>query len=115
MHEFSITREILDIILDTAGRNNARSVESVNIELGQLSTFDEESINFYFEILSRGTLAEGAKLIFKRMPAIAKCKKCDRDFELGDVFFSSCPLCGSTEYEVVSGDAVKVVNLNIED
>jgi len=81
LHELSITREILNIILDTAGRNNARSVESVNIELGQLSTFDEESISFYFEFLSKGTLAEGAKLIFKRMPAIAKCKKCGGDFE----------------------------------
>jgi hydrogenase nickel incorporation protein HypA/HybF len=115
LHELSITREILDIILDTAGRNNARSVESVNIELGQLSTFDEESIRFYFEFLSKGTFAEGAKLVFKRIPAVAKCKKCGKDFEPGDVFFSSCPLCGSTEYEVISGDTVKVVNMRIEE
>lgn len=115
MHELSITREILDIILDTAGRNNAKSVKSVSIELGQLSTFDEESISFYFEILSKDTIAEGAKLIFKRMSAVAKCKKCSRDFELEDIFFSRCLSCGSTEYEVVSGDMVKVVNLNIED
>jgi hydrogenase nickel incorporation protein HypA/HybF len=115
LHELSITKEILNIILDAAGRNNAKSVESINIELGQLSTFDEESIIFYFEFLSKGTLAEGAKLSFKRVPAIAKCKKCGREFEPGDVFFSSCPLCGSIEYEVVSGDAIKVVNLKIED
>ena len=115
MHELSITREILDVILDTAGRNNAKSVESVNIELGQLSTFDEESINFYFENLSMGTSAEGAKLIFKRMPATARCKKCSRDFELEDLFFSSCPFCGSTEYEVISGSEVKVVSISIEN
>ncbi len=115
MHELSITKEILDIVLDAAGRNNARSVKIVNIELGQLSTFDEESISFYFEFLSKDTTAQGAKLIFKRIPAAAKCKKCGSNFNLDDVFLSICPSCGSNEYEVISGDAVKVVNLNIED
>ena len=115
MHELAITKEILDIVLEYAGNNKAKSVESIDIELGQLSTFDEESIRFYFEYLSKDTVAEGAELIFNRIPANAQCKKCGRDFEPEELFFSRCPFCESTEYKIESGDTVKVLNFTIKE
>ena len=59
MHELALTHEIVDIVCKAA---NDRRVHKVTLEIGRLSCVMPEAIEFCFDVVARGTLAEGARL-----------------------------------------------------
>ena len=67
MHEMSITQGIIDLCLQHAG---GRRVNSLEVEIGELSSVVPEAIEFCFEACSRDTLLEGAELVIVRIPGI---------------------------------------------
>ncbi|MGC4056186.1 MAG: hydrogenase maturation nickel metallochaperone HypA [Paludibaculum sp.] len=91
MHELSITESILEIALRHAG---GRRVSSVHLVIGELSSFVDESIQLYWQELTRGTLAEEAVLQFAREPGELLCLDCGRQFPVRTQDFL-CPGCGS--------------------
>ncbi len=82
MHELPATQNILDIAVDEAKKAGASRITAINIVIGELSSFIDESIQMYFDIISEGTAAYGAKLIFKRIPAVFACRRCGAEFNL---------------------------------
>jgi len=65
MHELTITQTMLDIVLEQAKKASAKKVGAINLVIGELSGFVEESVRFYFDFLAKDTIAEGAALNFK--------------------------------------------------
>ncbi len=82
MHEFPAAQNILDIAVDEAKKAGASRITAINIVIGELSSFIDESIQMYFDIISEGTAAHGAKLVFKRIPAVFACRRCGSEFSL---------------------------------
>jgi hydrogenase nickel incorporation protein HypA/HybF len=68
MHEFAITQSILDLVLEEAKRIGAEEVEKINLVIGEMSGITEECVQFYFDFLSKETIAKRATLSFKRIP-----------------------------------------------
>ncbi len=64
MHEAGVTRQLLEVVIERATAAGARRVSAVHLELGDESDVAPESVNFYWPELSRGTPAEGARLLF---------------------------------------------------
>jgi len=62
MHELAVTESILEIATQTAKEHAATKVTDIYLRLGQLSSIVDESVQFYWDIISQGTLAEGAEL-----------------------------------------------------
>lgn len=92
MHELSITESILEIALRHAA---GRRVASVHLVIGELSSYVDESIQLFWEELTRGTLAEEAVLKFAREPGELLCVDCGRQFPVRTRDFV-CPHCQST-------------------
>ena len=69
MHEMAVTESILGIVVRHAQRAGARRVVGINLVIGDLTGFIDESIQFYFDFLSRETVAHGAELRFERVAA----------------------------------------------
>ncbi|MGD8998651.1 MAG: hydrogenase maturation nickel metallochaperone HypA, partial [Anaerolineae bacterium] len=67
MHELSVTESLLEIALRHAARAGAARITRLNIVVGELSSIVDESVQFYWDIVSRGTMAEGAELHFERV------------------------------------------------
>jgi len=113
MHELSITQSMLDIVLERAKESGARKVGAINLVIGELSGFVEESVRFYFDFLAKNTIAEGAALNFKPVSPRARCRSCDQPFELGELYWS-CPQCGGSDIEITAGKELFIESIDIE-
>jgi len=113
MHELSITQNLLDIALEQARLNSASRVTKIRVVAGAMHNLVDDSMRFCFEVISRGTFAEGAELIVDTVPAQAQCQACTRRFEL-QPFAWFCPQCGSREFDIVAGSELLVSEIEME-
>jgi hydrogenase nickel incorporation protein HypA/HybF len=114
MHEMAVTQSVLDIAVKHAQRAEASRITQINLVIGELSGVVDDSVQFYFDFLSRDTIAAGAKLVFERRPAVYRCRECATDFH-PDGFDWSCPACGELVFEVVSGREFRIESIEVED
>jgi len=113
MHELSITQNILNIVNEHAQRASAQRITIINLVVGELTGFVDDSIQFYFDMLSPGTLSEGAKLAIRRVPARIRCRACGEEFELRD-FNWVCPRCSAIGGDVLQGREFLVESIEVE-
>jgi hydrogenase nickel incorporation protein HypA/HybF len=113
VHEFAVTEGLLAIVQEEARKAGAEHVDEVHVTIGELSTFVDESIEFYFSELSRGTLAEGAQLFFNKLEAKAWCELCQLEFR-PDSAFIACPKCHSPVMELSQGQELFVDSIEIK-
>ena len=102
MHELGVTQSILEIALEHGQKAHARKIRSIHLVIGELSGIVEESVQFYFDFVSKGTMAEGAGLIFEKKPAILRCRSCGLEFSIARDSWV-CPACQTPGPEIVSG------------
>ena len=113
MHELSVTEKIVEIVLDHARKARAGRVVKINLIVGELTGFVGESIQLYFDILSKGTEAEKATLSISRIPAKARCQKCKNEFQPGGTDWF-CPVCSGPIEEVTGGREFYVESIEVE-
>ncbi len=113
MHELALTETLLRAALTHAEQAGARRLLAVNLSIGQLSEITPDSIQFYWEFISRGTLGEGARLNFEALPTVWRCDECEQTF-VAPLEPPTCPACNSREVRPQDGDAVQLVSLDIE-
>jgi hydrogenase nickel incorporation protein HypA/HybF len=116
MHELPITEDILKIILKHAQRNNVTRVVSVNLQIGKLSDLEDEWIQRYFDHLSKGTLAEGARLKIERMPIKMQCNACTQFYEIEMAGLENlvCPHCGGKDASLISGREYYIKDMEVQ-
>jgi hydrogenase nickel incorporation protein HypA/HybF len=113
VHELSITERMFKIVLDHAQQAGASKVKGINLNIGSMTGVVGDSIRFYMEIISKGTIAEGADLNINEMLATAKCRQCARDFKAGEDNWT-CPHCGSINIEITGGKELFVDSIEVE-
>ncbi|MBS1248990.1 MAG: Hydrogenase maturation factor HypA [Chloroflexi bacterium] len=114
MHELAITQRISEVAIRHAQENNATRVTDLYLVLGDLSSVVDDSVQFYWDIVTEGTLCEGATLHFKRIPAELRCKDCEHTYTLTNGKLSLCPQCESANIEVRQGKEFQLESINIE-
>jgi len=111
MHEMSITQGIIDICEKYAG---GRRVLSVDVEVGELSSVVPDAVEFCFEACSQGTLLEGARVNIIRLPGSGQCQDCGADTPL-TALFGACQCCGGYRVKVVSGEEMRVREIEVDE
>ena len=114
MHELAVTRSILDIALRHASRVGARRIVAINLVIGELTGSVDDSIQFYFDFLSKDTLSQGAQLNLQRIPARARCHACSAEYTPPDSRLWTCPGCGALGGEVIAGKEFYVASIEVE-
>lgn len=110
MHELSVTQGILDIALKNAGE---RKITQINLVIGQFSSIVDDSIQFYWDIISKDTVAETARLHFERIPGEMTCQQCGHAFRpAGETF--ECPSCSSPFVKITKGEEFQVESIDVE-
>ena len=82
------------------------------LEIGQLAGVEAEAMKFCFDAVTRGSLAEGAKLEIIATPGTAWCMNCSSTVVCCERF-GACPSCGSYQMQVTGGDEMRVKELEV--
>ena len=113
MHELAVTESLLNTACDYAKKNNAQKVVSLNLIIGELSNIISDSVQFYWDIISKNTICEQSVLIFNNVSAKFICQSCKNDFKI-DGELIPCPECGSMDIRTSQGDEFLLESIDIE-
>jgi hydrogenase nickel incorporation protein HypA/HybF len=120
VHEISIAGAIIDSVLDSAKKHEAKKVEEIIIEVGGLTALNPDQLKFIFEIITKGTVAEGAKYDIQVVKPLISCKKCSyrgniEFFEKLHFFLPvmKCPDCEDTDVDIIAGRECCVKKIRI--
>ena len=111
MHEMSIASAVVQTAI---GHAAGRKVSVVTVRAGHLRQVVPSSLEFYFEIVARETVVEGARLDLETIPARLRCQGCDHEWDVQSPAFR-CPECLSSEVTVLCGDELEVESIEVED
>jgi hydrogenase nickel incorporation protein HypA/HybF len=121
VHEFSIASAVSDTAIRHAG---GRQVMQVNLRVGALRQVVPSSLDFYFAIVTRDTLCDGARLEQEPVSALLRCGDCGEEWdpapppaeeEGGPLLVPSfrCPCCRQGGASVVRGEELEVESIEV--
>ncbi|MDR0569895.1 MAG: hydrogenase maturation nickel metallochaperone HypA [Clostridiales Family XIII bacterium] len=93
MHELPLTENIIRLAEKHGRESRASKVESIVLVVGEQSGFIGESIQMYFDALSKGGMCEGAVLEIKPVAPKLRCASCGALFRRQPFSFA-CGECG---------------------
>lgn len=112
MHELSLCESLLEIIEEQAKIQHYHRVRQVWIEVGRFAGVECDALRFGFDVVMRGSLAEGATLSIIELPGRGWCFKCGEEVLLEDDF-EACPRCGGV-LQITGGREFRVKELEVE-
>ena len=113
MHELSITQNIIKISSEEAEKHKASKVKEIRIKVGELSGLIPDSIQYYFNIASKGTLVEGALLKIDKIPIAIRCSECGYEGELEAKEYT-CKKCKSYNVKIIQGNEFLIDSLEVD-
>ena len=113
MHEMSLCEGVLQVLQNEAKTQGFTKVLAVWLEIGDLSSVEPEAMLFSFDVVTRNSLADGAKLKIINVPGSAWCMQCAKTVTVKQRF-DECPDCGSYQLQVTGGDEMKIKELEVE-
>ena len=113
MHELALTKSLIDLVEREAKNQGFTRALEIRMKLGEYSGVIPGYILDLFPEASRGTAAEGAKLLFEQIPGRFRCAGCGYE---GAVERKSacCPRCGSVGLRMITGREFYVESLKVE-
>lgn len=111
MHELSLSSAIVNTVTKHA---DGRPVTLVSLRLGALRQVVPDTLEFYFEVVARGTICEGARLEHELIAARLRCRDCTHEWRIEIPAFR-CPGCGGSAVEVAAGNEFEVESIEVEE
>ena len=113
MPEMSLAEGVLQLVEETARREQASCVKLVVLEIGKLSSVAPEALRFCFEAVTRGSIADGAALEIVDVPGAGWCVQCAATVPIAERY-GECPVCGSHQVQPTGGTEMRVREIGIE-
>lgn len=114
MHELPITESIIRIAVEEAERHNVTRINEIRLKIGELSGLVPECIQYYFDIASKGTKAEGALIKIDKMSIKMKCSSCGFSGAAEEFIDSRCPECRSDNMKMIGGNEFYIDSMEVE-
>ena len=115
MHELSVVEALIEQVgreLRRAGQKGP--VKRLELAVGRLSGVHCDSLRFAFDLLSPGTLVEGAELDIAEPSAVCCCRKCGARREIEELVVV-CPQCGSGDVSIEEGRDLLLQSIEIDE
>lgn len=114
MDERELANSVVEIVDRAAYRNGVHHVACVHIAVGGRRVFDLQALDAAFQIVARGTVAERARLEVRILPVTRRCHNCGTNFEAA-AQDCECPHCLHPHTDPISGEEVRVLDMEVED
>ena len=123
MHEMPFTQSILETALKTA---DGRQIRKIRLRVGRMSAIVPDSVQVFFDFLSRDTPAAGAELIFEMVPITLTCRNCGARIDLpgdetiparqilAEAFRKGCS-CAKGDFTVTGGLGFDLASIELAD
>lgn len=108
----SLCESVLDIIKDLAVRDRFTQVKRVCLEVGPFSSVEPEALRFGFDVVMRGSVADGAKLDIETPEGSALCLECLETVAVRHRY-DFCPICGASALQTKSGEELRIRELEV--
>ncbi|WAM33150.1 hydrogenase maturation nickel metallochaperone HypA [Caldicellulosiruptor morganii] len=113
MHEYFVTQQLIKIAEDELKEIKPKRVLSIKVIVGELSGIIDESLKFYFDVLTKGTILEGSKLEIEQKKALLFCNACHEYFERTKDFL--CPKCKALGKLTQYGKEFYIESIEVDD
>ncbi|WP_434639120.1 hydrogenase maturation nickel metallochaperone HypA [Klebsiella sp. I138] len=113
MHEITLSQRALEIIEQQAQQAGARRVTGVWLKVGAFSCVEASALTFCFELVCRGTLAEGCELHIAEQQAECWCESCQQYVHLISQHVRRCPQCQSDTLQIVADDGLQIQRIEV--
>jgi hydrogenase nickel incorporation protein HypA/HybF len=115
MHELGIVFHCIKQINQIAEENNVKRVNSVTIEIGEVSAV----IPYYFEdcwnwAVKKEIVLKDAKIIIEKIDAVTHCEDCGKNYPTvkhGKI----CPYCKSERTYLITGNEINIKQIEVVD
>jgi hydrogenase nickel incorporation protein HypA/HybF len=112
MHEVGIIHSAVLTAEQQAKAQGATRIHTLRLRIGRLSGVVPDALQFAFEAVSLGTIAEGGKLEIEDVPAAFWCEGCQAEFPSED-YLAECPKCHAVARELRRGREMELCSMEI--
>jgi len=113
VHEVSLFESVVALVEDERRKQNFSRVHLICLHVGALGHVEPDALRFCFDAVTRGTIADGARLVIETIPGEGMCCGCRQIVPLEDRF-AACPICGNIEVRMTAGDELRLAELAVE-
>jgi hydrogenase nickel incorporation protein HypA/HybF len=86
MHEVSLIESVVALVEDERRKQDFSRVRLIRLKLGALGHAEPDALRFCFDAVTRGTVADGARLAIDIVPGKGWCSACSRIMALEERF-----------------------------
>ena len=113
MHEMSLCEGIRRVVDQASAAPDIARVTRVRLEIGQFAGVEKKALEFAWDVVMRGSKAEGSKLEMIDLPGRATCFDCMKSVEIAERF-DPCPECGGGRLMPEGGDEMRIKDLEVQ-
>ncbi|MFV1967109.1 MAG: hydrogenase maturation nickel metallochaperone HypA [Pirellulaceae bacterium] len=111
----SIVQALIEQVhVEVEQSDHAGRVLGLDLVIGRMSGVHVDSIRFAFEILTPGTIMEGADLRIREPTASLACHECGAEHNV-DQLTLDCPFCGSDNILIQGGQDLLLHSIELMD
>jgi hydrogenase nickel insertion protein HypA len=113
MHEYSVVQALLEQIEEIAEQNEASQVTKIIVKIGVMSGIEAHLLEIAFNTFKEKTICDKADFVMNIQQLKIRCNSCQKENELEKVHYC-CPECNSTDLEVIDGEDMFLMSLEME-
>lgn len=115
MHEITLLVQLVQMVEREAKANNlAQKIDSIVVQVGQLSEIVPKYLKDYYPNVTDGTLLSGSTLEVETIIGNGLCHRCDKVFRIVENK-GKCPICLGDDWEMLSGQEFMLKEIRIKE
>lgn len=113
MHELGVVFYVIRDVKKVAEENGVRRVESVTLEIGQVTGVVHELLRDCWKwAIKKEPIMDEAELVIEEIPAVTHCEDCGEDYETVR-YAKLCPNCGSGNTYLIQGREFNIKEIGV--
>lgn len=113
MHELAVCQGLMGQLEQLSEREHAQRITLIRLRIGPLSGVEPGLLRDAFPIAAAGSCAADAELRIEPAPVRVRCAQCGAETE-ARVNRLLCAACGDYRTQLISGDELLLVSVELE-